>query len=172
MEIRKAIPGDEKGIAFVQVESWRTTYKGIVNDEYLEQMKAKDRQDLWMGIIQKPLEKSFLYVVSINQEIIGFCSGGPNRSGRFPYESELYAIYLLQEYQRRTIGSSLIRHFAQKQYDSGYRTMLVWVLKDNPCKAAYEKLGGIKLGEELIQIGEQQLTEEAFGFDLVKLLQL
>ncbi|SFD47779.1 Ribosomal protein S18 acetylase RimI [Bacillus sp. OV194] len=172
MEIRKAIPGDEKGIAFVQVDSWRTTYKGIVNDEYLEQMKAEDRQDLWMGIIQKPLEKSFLYVASINQEIIGFCSGGPNRSGRFPYESELYAIYLLQEYQRRTIGSSLIRHFAQNQYDAGYRTMLVWVLKDNPCKAAYEKLGGIKLGEEIIQIGKQQLTEEALGFDLVKLLQL
>ncbi|MDN4072254.1 GNAT family N-acetyltransferase [Fictibacillus terranigra] len=172
MEIRRAIPGDEKGIAFVQVESWRTTYKGIIDDDHLYRMRAEDREDMWMNIIQKPMEKSFLYVACINQQIIGFCSGGPNRSGRFPYETELYAIYLLHEYQRRSIGTSLIRHLAQTQYDFGYRTMLAWVLKDNPSKAAYEKLGGIKLGEENIQIGEQLLTEEALGFDLAKLLQL
>ncbi|KSU83311.1 L-amino acid N-acyltransferase YncA [Fictibacillus enclensis] len=172
MEIRKALPGDEEAIAFVHVDSWRTTYKGIVDEEYLQNMSVEDRKEMWKGIIENPLPENYLFVASINQEIIGFCSGGPNRSGRYPYDGELYAIYILQEYQRRSIGTSLIRRLAQSHLDSGYHTMMVWVLQDNPCKIAYERLGGILLGKEEIQIGNQELVEEAIGFDLARLLNL
>lgn len=172
MEIRKAVPGDEAGIAFVQVESWRSTYKGIVEDQYLDQMSTEDRQKMWRGIIENPIQEREVYVASINQEIVGFCAGGPNRSLRFPYKVELYAIYLLQEYQRRGIGSSLIRRLAQSFHESGFYSMLVWSLQQNPSKMAYERLGAIKLGEEEIQIGEQVFMEDALGFDFRRLLQL
>ncbi|MDN4525625.1 GNAT family N-acetyltransferase [Fictibacillus fluitans] len=172
MEIRKALPGDEEAIAFVHVDSWRTTYKGVVDEEYLQKMSVEDRKAMWKGIIEKPLPENQLYVACINQEIIGFCSGGANRTGRFLYDGEIYAIYILQEYQRRSIGSRLIRKLAQGFLDSGYHTMLVWVLQDNPCKVACERLGGILLGEEKIQIGDQELVEEAIGFDLARVLNL
>ncbi|EPZ52573.1 hypothetical protein [Alicyclobacillus acidoterrestris] len=33
--IRKAVPDDAAGVAKVHVDSWRTTYREIVNDEFL-----------------------------------------------------------------------------------------------------------------------------------------
>lgn len=39
MEIRKANLNDALGVAKVQVDSWKTTYKNIVPDEYLDQGK-------------------------------------------------------------------------------------------------------------------------------------
>jgi hypothetical protein len=44
MKIRKATPNDARNIAKVQVNSWRTTYKNIVPDEFLENMGYKDRE--------------------------------------------------------------------------------------------------------------------------------
>jgi len=36
MNIRKANSNDALGVAKVQVDSWKTTYKNIVPNEYLE----------------------------------------------------------------------------------------------------------------------------------------
>lgn len=36
MKIRKAVLTDAKGIAKVHVDSWRTTYKNIIPDEFLK----------------------------------------------------------------------------------------------------------------------------------------
>ena len=37
MEIRKASKEDIKGVAKVYVDGWRTTYRGLVPDDYLAQ---------------------------------------------------------------------------------------------------------------------------------------
>ncbi|WP_306428702.1 hypothetical protein [Robertmurraya siralis] len=41
MIIREATLSDAEGIAKVHVDSWRTTYKGIVSDVFLEQLSYK-----------------------------------------------------------------------------------------------------------------------------------
>ncbi|UZM97600.1 hypothetical protein OL548_21075 [Lysinibacillus sp. MHQ-1] len=38
MKIRKAIVEDATGIGTVHVDSWRTTYKDIIPDEFLEKI--------------------------------------------------------------------------------------------------------------------------------------
>lgn len=38
MNIRKAVLADSKGIAKVHVDSWRTTYKNIIPDEFLKKL--------------------------------------------------------------------------------------------------------------------------------------
>jgi len=44
MQIRKANLTDAKGVAKVQVDSWKTTYKNIVPDEYLNKMTYESRE--------------------------------------------------------------------------------------------------------------------------------
>ena len=45
-----------------------------------------------------------------------------------------------------------------------FNSMLVWVLKDNPCRAFYERLGGAPAGEKEIEIGGKKLVEVAYGW--------
>jgi len=41
MNIRKAKISDAKGISIVHIDSWLSTYKGIMPDERLEQLSYK-----------------------------------------------------------------------------------------------------------------------------------
>lgn len=68
--------------------------------------------------------------VALNEkeQIIGFASGGKSRSPEYPYDGELYAIYLLKEYQQQGIGRKLIQSIVNELQSGGYQSMIVWVL--------------------------------------------
>ena len=53
MIIREANLDDAKGIAKVHVDSWRTTYKNIIPDEYLNNLSYEKREQLWTNNIPK-----------------------------------------------------------------------------------------------------------------------
>jgi GNAT superfamily N-acetyltransferase len=97
-------------------------------------------------------------------QIVGFVSGGPERSGDSLYSGEVYAIYILPAHQRKGIGRLLIREAVQALLAQGFSNMLIWVLSDNPSRTFYEALGGEFVREQPIQIGAQTLTEAAYGW--------
>lgn len=49
MNIRKANRDDAPGIAKVHVDSWRTTYKGIIPQSFLDELSYEQRTKLCMG---------------------------------------------------------------------------------------------------------------------------
>jgi GNAT superfamily N-acetyltransferase len=165
VQIRQALPEDSAGIARVHVNSWRTTYPGIVSDAVLEKLSEERSQDFWRKIITEPAHKSFI-LVAVDQQmsLVGFASAGPSRSRDFPYQGELYAIYMLKAYQGRGVGRQLVSAVAKQLLDHGLSSMLVWVLKDNLFRAFYEVLGGEQIGEQDITIGDETLIEVAYGW--------
>jgi hypothetical protein len=46
-EVRKANVRDASAIAHVHLQSWQTTYAGIVPDEYLASLNEVERVQLW-----------------------------------------------------------------------------------------------------------------------------
>ena len=46
IHIRRAIKDDIQGIAKVHVDSWKTTYKGIVADEILDNIAYEKRKTM------------------------------------------------------------------------------------------------------------------------------
>ncbi|WP_259343698.1 hypothetical protein [Oceanobacillus picturae] len=48
MRIRIAKPGDAAGIAKVHVDAWRTTYDGILPQEFLNRLDYGNRTNLWI----------------------------------------------------------------------------------------------------------------------------
>jgi hypothetical protein len=99
MHIRQATMADVAAIARVHVESWRTTYQGILPDDYLANLTYAQREFLWREILSKRGGHSLTYVVEDDSgDIVGFASGGPERSGDSVYTGELYAIYLLESW--------------------------------------------------------------------------
>jgi L-amino acid N-acyltransferase YncA len=171
MKIRKAVKSDASGIARVHVDSWKTTYKGIVSDTYLNQLSYERREKMWAGYFQQDQPAGCLYVAENDGgEIIGFATAGPERSQKFGYDSELYAIYILQEYQRQHLGSRLIKTVVKDLVEQGFQSMLVWVLEQNPSRKFYESLKPEFVAEEMIQIGDEFYNEVAYGWKRIEVL--
>lgn len=161
--IRTATPADASAIARVQVETWRSSYRGIVSDEFLNAFSQRDRTSRWSDVLHQ--SEQITFVVKIAGQVVGFAKGGPGRDQRTDFQSELYALYVLPRWHRKGIGRKLVANIARWLLDSGFNSMLVWTLADNPHRGFYESLGGRLVGEKEIEIGQQKLLEVAYGWD-------
>jgi len=99
-------------------------------------------------------------------DIVGFASGGKERSGKYiGFEGELYAIYILKEYQGHGIGRALVTAIAEEIKRMGWTSMLILVLKDNNACQFYETLGAKKLDTVDIHIAGKKLFEDVYGLE-------
>jgi ribosomal protein S18 acetylase RimI-like enzyme len=163
MKIRKAVLTDAKGIARVHIDSWKTTYANIVPDEYLNSLVYEGREQFWINKIPTGV----VFVAENNEgEIVGFASGGIERSSKYNgFEGELYAIYILKEYQGYGIGRALVKPIIDEIKGMGLNSMLVLVLKDNISRLFYEALGGKTIDTVEVEIGGKKLFELVYGWE-------
>jgi GNAT superfamily N-acetyltransferase len=166
-QLRDAHVGDAFGIATVHVRSWLTTYPGIMPEAYLKSLSIEKRAVGWERGLQNPIDGAFTLVAEEDGQIVGFAAGGPERDGDPEYPGELYAVYLLQEYQGKGIGRQLFAEVTRRLKAQGFRNMLLWVAKENhPSRAFYERMGGVVLKEKAVEIMGQTVWEVAYGYDL------
>ena len=163
MRIRRAIRSDAPGIARVHVESWRSTYVGIVPDEYLASLDRKERERVWRRLIAD--EAQITCVAEHPRDgIVGFVNGGPARENDPAHRGELYAIYLLEKYQRQGIGRRLVGELCAWLLSQPLTSMYTWVIEENPSRHFYESLGGIEFRRQTITIGGLDVVEVAYGW--------
>lgn len=169
MFVREATELDVRSIARVHVDTWRTTYKGIVSDKFLNDLSYNKREEMWSKFIQDSAKnKKYIFVAEDeNHGIIGFATGGIERESDNRSLGELYAIYILKNYQNKGIGKLLFNTVKGKLEELKFRAMLIWVLESNnqACRF-YEAMGGKKLKEQDIIIGGDTLREIAYKWIL------
>lgn len=171
IKIRKGTINDAYGIARVQVKGWHTTYNGIVPDKFLNQMSIEEQEKkLRIGLTNKQRKERFFVAENDKSEIVGYIIGGENRySEEYPdCGGELYAIYILKNYQRDGLGRKLVQTLVDWLKDNKFNQMLVWVIADNPAKYFYEKLGAKYLGEKQLEIEGKKLDEYVYIWDDLK----
>ena len=162
LTIRKADIEDAAAIAHVHVESWKTTYAGIVPEVFLAFLNKEVRTQSWQEQI---LAANISILVAEDETgIFGFAAGGKIREKLDDYDAELYAIYLLRERQRQGVGKTLSLTLASALQTQGYTSMLVWVLEQNPSVSFYQRLGAVQIARKIINIGGADLQELAFGW--------
>ena len=100
--IRPAMPADAAAIAHVHIESWKTTYPGIVPEAGIASLREEDSRQRW----RQRLEAADLpiFVSESESGVFGFLAGGPIRQPVGDYDGELYALYLLKTHQRQGAG--------------------------------------------------------------------
>ena len=73
--------------------------------------------------------------------VIGFSTGGKERTGKYEmYTGELYAIYLLEEYQGKGMGRLLVQSVVDDLKEKEFNSMLIWALEENPACRFYEAI--------------------------------
>ncbi len=169
--IREANQDDAYGIAKVYVEGWRSTYQGIVPDDHLAHMTYEQLEQRWSRILNSG--DGFVFVAEDGPEnIVGFIWGGPEHQGAPGYTGELHAIYILQRYQGQDIGRRLTQALVRKMLEDGLELMIVWVLRDNPSRRFYEKLGAklVRTAPYYVPDFDIVLDDTGYAWDNIRVL--
>lgn len=164
-EVRAATETDIPAMARVHVDTWKTTYRGIVPDERLNGMTYES--DLARGFgrwVKEPPTGQSTFVALGTGGVVGFATCGYLREPDPEFLGELGAIYVLKEHQGKGIGRALVREVATYLHGLGLQNMLVWVLEQNPYRRFYEKLGGISVRTRVATVAGAPLPEIGYGW--------
>ncbi len=164
MIIRQAIVADAAHIARVHVDSWQTTYRGLLPDNFLGQLSYERRSDYWLETLANATGAQFMVVAEADQRVVGFAMGGPERTGDPVYRGELYAIYLLEAYQRQGLGLRLVQSIVERLEQADIHSLLVWVMARSGSRRFYEALGGQEIRSQPITIDGLTFDEVSYGW--------
>ncbi len=138
--IRAARPGDARRIAQLDVETWRAAYAGILATPFLVGLSAPRREVGWAAVIERE-PRDVRVAVNGDGEIVGFGSCGRNRDSA-EHAGEVFTLYVAPDWQNQGIGRALLLALFERLVAQGAASALIWVLRDNPARYFYRRLGG------------------------------
>ena len=162
--LRPALPRDADDIARVHVETWQSTYAGLVPSGYLARMSIARSAPQWHRAAARAEKGNDLMVAEVDQQVVGFVSFGPTRTPALPYSGEVYALYVGIDWQGQGLGRRLLATSLDALAKEGHRGALLWVLTANPARFFYEAMGGRKVGERTEILWGVELPEIAYGW--------
>lgn len=122
------------GKAYVHYKSWHETYAGLVDAGYLERITLEK----CIAIAHRMPDNTL--VAKDGDQVIGFAAYGAYRDSTLPDCGEIFAIYVLKEYQGKKVGYELMNAAFEKNSD--YKKIAVWVLRGNERAICfYERYG-------------------------------
>ncbi len=180
ISLRAARPADAVAIGAVHVAAWRSAYPGILPDAYLARLSVARQAAHYDAAIRGP-GGVFVAVASGTDlptgntpRIVGFTTVGRARggviAGRRLGEGEIETLYVLDDWRERGVGRRLLRAAAEHLAGMGCRSAYLWVLRDNPSRWFYQRLGGVQAAEAPINVAGQPVTQTAFVWDPIQRL--
>ena len=161
VEIRKRKIEDSSALAHCIATVWNATYKGIVDDEFLENLRNSEIENaerLKNSIETQP----HYYVLTINKKIIGWIYFTLETEG-YENTAEIHSLYVLPEYQKKGYGKQLYRYAIEKIVGQGIQKLIIGCLDGNPSNEFYKHLGGKYIGNRLFR---EKYLENVYLFEL------
>jgi L-amino acid N-acyltransferase YncA len=160
--IRPAGPQDARAIARLDVDTWRTAYAGVLSPGYLVGLSERRREAGWRSVIlHEP--RDVRVAVDGAGAVRGFGSCGPCRGER-RFTGEVFTLYVDHDWQNRGIGRRLLYALFRRLVAAGYGSAIVWVLRDNPSRFFYERLGGRQAARKALNVGGAWIDALAYGW--------
>ena len=160
--IRQARPSDAREIARLDVETWRTTYAGVLPASYLVGLSERRREAGWRAVILRE-PRDVRVATDQTGAIRGFGSCGPNRGDPF-FAGEVFTLYVAPDWQNQGIGRRLLIALLRRLVVSGRRSAIVCVLRDNPARFFYERLGARQVSRRSLAVGGKGVPAIAYGW--------
>jgi ribosomal protein S18 acetylase RimI-like enzyme len=160
--IRPAEPGDARAIARIDVETWRTTYPGMLSDVYLAGLSPARREPGWAGVIRRE-PRDVRVAVAADGEVVGFGSCGPCR-GEPGFTGEVFTLYVAPDWQNQGIGRRLLLALFSRLAALGRNSAIIWVLRDNPARFFYQRVGGHQVSHRMLPFGGGHVAAQGYGW--------
>jgi ribosomal protein S18 acetylase RimI-like enzyme len=160
--IRAARPGDARRIARLDVETWRATYAGILATSFLVGLSAARRELGWATVIEREPHDVRVAVAS-DGSILGFGSCGRCRPGA-SYAGEVFTLYVAPDWQNQGIGRALLLALFARLVAQSCGSAIIWVLRDNPGRFFYQRLGGSEVQHKLFTVGGTRIGAVGYAW--------
>lgn len=179
--IRRARATDAEAIGAVHVNTWRTAYAGVLPDGYLAELSPlRHAAGYEQAITDRRHGHAVFVAVASGADapagaaaeggtIVGFVSGGRARRDWLA-QGEVETLYLMDDYRDRGIGRRLMRAMSAHLAAVGCRSVMLWVLRDNPTRWFYQRLHGRPAAQETIRFAGQTMQQVAFVWDPIETL--
>jgi len=163
IEIRPATTADARAIAQVRIDSWRTTYRGLIPDAYLDGMELDASVAIWDRVLGAATTTAVVFVATRDGEVVGFAAGNALKEPKHGADAELTAVYLRRDVQRAGIGHRLVGAVVDAMRTRGATAMVVWTIAGNKgARAFYEQLGGDLVVEQPFAWDGMDLVEAGY----------
>ncbi len=180
ISLRKARPADAIAIGAVHVAAWRSTYPGILPEKYLAGMSVSRQAAYYDSAIRAGTGVMVATASGVDvplgsgPRIVGFTSAGRARGGEIAGkrlgEGEVETLYVLDDWRDRGVGRRLMRAAAGHLIETGCKSAYLWVLRDNPSRWFYQRLGGKPVAEAEIRFAGEMVMQIAFVWDPIERL--
>ena len=155
MTVRPALPTDAAAMARVHVASWRTTYRGLMRDEVLDDPSFVVRREaFWTAALTDARFAANRVAVAEHEgTVVGIAMAGPATGGAGAGDVHLFVLYLLDCHHGSGAGSGLLDAVVGLD-----ERVTLWVADPNPrAQAFYRKHGFVPDGSEQVDDGVREV---------------
>jgi ribosomal protein S18 acetylase RimI-like enzyme len=160
--IRTARLEDAGPIGRLYVETWQATYAGILDTPYLAGLSPARHKMGWASLIHRHPD-SVRVAVNRAGDVIGFGSCGPAR-GDPDFTAEVFTLYVAPDWQNRGVGRQLLRAMFHQLVAKGHNSAVIWVLRENPARFFYQRLGGKEVRHKLLPFNGTEVPALGYGW--------
>lgn len=175
LSVRRARVSDAPMIGAVHVAAWRSAYPGILPDAYLAGLSVA-RHAAHYDMAIRIGQSVFVAVASGTDApegaralVVGFATAGRSRTPSLA-EGEIETLYMLDDWRDRGLGRRLMRAAAASLAGAGCRSAFLWVLRDNPSRFFYQRLGGREAARSTVHVAGRPIPQTAYVWDPIEKL--
>ena len=164
-KIRKKQRKDCISVAHVVTVAWNETYKGIVPDEFLNNLYLNEEERATNSYNKFNEKDNHQYVLEVDNKIVGFINVGLSDEEEYKNCGEIHALYIIKEYQGNGFSKLLIDAGIKELKSLGCNKMIIGCLVGNPSNSFYQHIGGKPIKQRVFQ--KLKLLENVYYFDIL-----
>src|SRR5574344_1012516 len=159
--IRKRKKEDAKELAHAIAEVWNDTYKGIVEQSFLDNLYKYESESA-DRIISNMDNQPYYYILEINNKIAGWIYF-ELESQKYNGAAEIHSLYVLKEYQGHGYGKILYNYAVENVKNQNINKLVIGCLDGNKSNEFYKHMGGKYIKDSLFR---DKYKENIYLFEL------
>ena len=168
--IRQAIVADAAELTRLHISAWQAAYRGLIPDAILDDLTEMKNPWNWGRRLVAPAPESRYWVIERDGRVVGCAGTGIPREADRDAETtaELYGLYLDPASWGQGLGRALMAHALADLRARGFRTLVLWVLRDNERGRRFYEAAGATFdgGERMSKRGDSDVPETRYRMTL------
>ena len=164
--IRKKEIKDCAAVEKITTICWQSTYRGIINDPFLDFIATNEEERTNNAIATIDRTDKITYVLELNNNVIGFTILGKSSYNEYNDIGEIFALYILPEYQHLGYGNALVQKGLHELHKLGYKNAIIGCLSKNKSNEFYKRIGGKLIGTRPFLKTMDNLEENIYLFNI------
>ncbi len=159
LTMRDANENDARLISHIFATSWRTAYRGLIEDNYLSRLP----DGYWVPSLRTWLSSGRMYglLAMLDGRPVGAIVFGRGRDDEHGGMGEIALLYVLPEATGQGVGTALLKRAEELLTADGFDRHYLWAIEGNVKADGFYRKNGFTLTDERVRyrIGRQDVAD-------------